>query len=220
MSGLEKAKQHAPIGFTIAGTTTETDDPPKSHVHLTRPSWSLIGGTTKKDDTSGKTTVPAERSSMRKARERMANTVSQDDDEELKDGVKDEGDSFDDSYGLDSDFVDGEGGNSDAEFKDGGDSSDMQELLDEEDDDDDYKLVDDTMTDNTSKKRRAQGGSAYKFLCNDDGDEMHYQKRLSEWAKKRRHLRWRVQHVRSIDGGFKFSSLQIVVNDPCLLLLP
>ncbi|KAF9347150.1 hypothetical protein BGX34_003347, partial [Mortierella sp. NVP85] len=187
MSGLEKSRQIGSTGFTVAGIPG-SDDSPKSHVHLRRPSWSLIGSTMKKDthDTPRKGAVPSERSSMRKAREKMASTIAQD-DEEMEDALKEE----DDSYGVDSDFVEREGG-SDVEFKDEGDSSEALEGLDEEDDDD-YKLVDDTEVDKKSK-RSVNGGAAYKFLCDDDGDEMHYQKRLFEWARKRRHLRWRVQH--------------------------
>lgn len=204
MSGLEKSKQVGSTGFTVAGTTTSSDDSPKSHVHLRRPSWSLIGSTTKKDiqqDTPQKGAVPSERSSMRKAREKMASTVAQD-DEEMEDAVKEE----DDSHEPDSDFVDGEGG-SDAEFKDEGDSSEAPEGLEEEDDDD-YKLIDDT-EDDKKPKRKVNGGAAYKFLCEDDGDEMHYQKRLFEWARKRRHLRWRVQHVRGIVSGCKYFYLEL-----------
>ncbi|KAG0243409.1 SNF2 family N-terminal domain-containing protein [Mortierella sp. GBAus27b] len=196
MSGLEKAKQHGPTGFTIAGVIPSESET-KSHVHLRRPSWSLINSTKKESlqDTLS-SSAPTERSSMRKAREKMAKTMEHDDDEEMKE-EEDENDSF----GQDSDFVDGEVGHSDAEFKDDPDSSDVQELL--EDEDDDYKVLDETAVDNKSRKR-PQGGTVYKMLCNDDGDEMHYQNRLSEWARKRRHLRWRVQHPNaSTDEGWE-----------------
>ncbi|KAF9997720.1 DNA repair protein rhp26, partial [Modicella reniformis] len=203
ISGLEKSKQHGSTGFTIVGGTTSDDGSPKSHIHLKRPSWSLIGNTKKKDirqDTSHKGAVPKERSSMRKARERIASTIDHDDDEEMEyaDEDEDNDDIDDDSYSMDPDFVEGEGGNIDTESKDDGDYVDVQEVVNDDenddDDDDDYKLVDDDTAGDKKSKKRVQGGAAYKFLCEDDGDEMHYQKRLVEWAKKRRQLRWRVNH--------------------------
>ncbi|KAF9582018.1 hypothetical protein BGW38_000769 [Lunasporangiospora selenospora] len=70
-------------------------------------------------------------------------------------------------------------------------------------DDDDYQIdadYDDLELERKPKRERSEkgdGGAAYKFLCEDDGDELHYQTRLSEWARKRRHLRWRVHHPTS-----------------------
>ncbi|RUP51458.1 hypothetical protein BC936DRAFT_148105 [Jimgerdemannia flammicorona] len=37
-----------------------------------------------------------------------------------------------------------------------------------------------------------EGSDQYRFLCEDDGDEVHYQKRLDQWARKRRLFRYRL----------------------------
>ncbi|CAO3568276.1 unnamed protein product [Mortierella alpina] len=186
VSGLEKSKHGSTaIGSTMA-VPAVVDEPPKSHVNLTRPSWSLIDKQVKKEHQGGgsslRTTAPAERSSMRKARSKIASEVDKSDE-----GSQMEDDTATD--GLDSDFTEKDGIDSGLDSKDDKDYSDLQELSD----DDDFKAEEDLL-DTEKSKKRSKGGAAYKFLCEDDGDEMHYQKRLSEWARKRRHLRWRVNH--------------------------
>ncbi|KAF9964164.1 hypothetical protein BGZ70_006831 [Mortierella alpina] len=186
VSGLEKSKHGSTaIGSTMA-VPAVVDEPPKSHVNLTRPSWSLIDKKVKKKHQGGEsllhTVAPAERSSMRKARSKIASEVDKSDD-----GSQMEDDTATD--GLDSDFAEKDGTDSGMDSKDDKDYSDLQELSD----DDDFKAEEDLL-DTEKSKKRSKGGAAYKFLCEDDGDEMHYQKRLSEWAQKRRHLRWRVNH--------------------------
>ncbi|KAG0366182.1 hypothetical protein BGZ54_005705 [Gamsiella multidivaricata] len=190
VSGLEKSKQDAPSGFTMAGPST-TDQSPKSHVHLPRPSWSLIGKESKaknQKETSRSSNAPAERSSMRKARNKIASRIDRDDDDDFNDSVNGD-DDYNDSDALDPDFVNPEGADSEVDSKDDRAYSDIPETSE----DDDFKSVD-QLLDEKSLKKRTKGGTAYKFLCEDDGDEMHYQKRLSDWAQKRRHLRWRVNH--------------------------
>ncbi|KAF9114472.1 hypothetical protein BGX27_010702 [Mortierella sp. AM989] len=181
ISGLEKSMQSAATGFTIASTST-TIESPESHVHLKRPSWSLIGKKIKANDHSDEpriVTPPAERSSMRKARDKIASNIDHDDQES----------SDYDEDGSNSDFVDQEANDTDAESKDDGDYTDLQEILE----DDDFKIDSDTQSDSAPKKK-VKGGAAYKSLCEDDGDEMHYQKRLVNWAQKRRYLRWKLSH--------------------------
>ncbi|KAI1311575.1 hypothetical protein EDD11_003427 [Mortierella claussenii] len=191
VSGLEKSKQDGPAtssGFKIAGTSTLVDNAPKSHVHLTRPSWSLIGKKVKAEpevNTSLIKAVPAERSSMRKARSKIASATDRHDDDYKDDDEEEDKSEDDEEDMLDPDFT----GDSETDNKDDADYSDIQEILE----DDDFKPGNDAFVDTKSKKR-AKGGAAYKFLCDDDGDEMHYQKRLFEWAQKRRHLRWRVNN--------------------------
>ncbi|KAG9326228.1 hypothetical protein KVV02_001112 [Mortierella alpina] len=186
VSGLEKSKHgSSAIGSTMA-VPAAVDAPPKSHVNLTRPSWSLIDKKVKKELPSQSllhSTAPAERSSMRKARSKIASEVDKSDD-----GSQMEDDTATDS--LDSDFAEKDGTDSGLDSKDDKDYSDLQELSD----DDDFKAEEDLL-DTEKSKKRSKGGAAYRFLCEDDGDEMHYQKRLSEWAQKRRHLRWRVNHT-------------------------
>ncbi|KAG0204914.1 hypothetical protein BGX28_003293 [Mortierella sp. GBA30] len=185
ISGLEKSKHDgSTLGFTTAQVSV-VEDAPKSHVNLRRPSWSLIGKTLKAPDhrhgAPRVPTAPAERSSMREARTRIASGVEND-----KDDIEEGDNGMDD---FDSDFVGKDGTDSGVDSKDDRDYSDLQEISE----DDDFKPEQDLLDDKKSK-RRSRGGAAYKFLCEDDGDEMHYQKRLSEWAYKRRHLRWRVNH--------------------------
>lgn len=161
-----------------------------SHVNLRRPSWSLIGKSVKTEefDAASRSSIslaPLERTSMKKAKGRVSSEAEHDGEEESSTGADD----------MDSDFVDPEGAaDSEMDLKDDLDDQDYTDLQVLSDDDDDFKPEGDLVVDETSKKR-SKGGAAYKFLCEDDGDEMHYQKRLKGWAQKRRHLRWRVQHV-------------------------
>lgn len=183
MSGFERPKHES--SFTSSSTTN--NDSPDSHVHLRRPSWSLVGKTLQEriqQEAINKASAPAERSSMRKARSRIASTANKDSEDE--DNYKEEEEVSD---GNDSDFVDKDGPDSEVEAKDDKYFTDSREISE----DDDFKPEDELLEVKTRK--RANGGEAYKFLCEDDGDEMHYQRRLTEWAQKRRHLRWRVQHV-------------------------
>ncbi|KAG0284696.1 hypothetical protein BGZ96_010963 [Linnemannia gamsii] len=185
MSGFERPKHEG--SFATSSSTTDNDSS-ESHVHLRRPSWSLVGKTLQErihQEAINKASAPAERSSMRKARSRIASTAkkeSEDDDE-----YKEEEDLPDSN---DSDFVDQDGPDGGIEAKDDKDYADSREISE----DDDFKPEDELLDDKTPLRKRAKGGAAYKFLCEDDGDEMHYQKRLADWAQKRRHLRWRVQH--------------------------
>ncbi|KAF9102721.1 hypothetical protein BGX29_004241 [Mortierella sp. GBA35] len=184
MSGFERPKQDS--SFSISSSTTN-NDASQSHVHLRRPSWSLVGKSLEEriqQNTANKAGAPAERSSMRKARSRIASTAKKDSEDEDEDDYAEDG-----SNGADSDFVDQEGLSSGVE-KDDKDYMDSREISE----DDDFKPEDELLEEKPRTKKRTNGGAAYKFLCDDDGDEMHYQKRLSEWAQKRRHLRWRVQH--------------------------
>ncbi|KAF9950357.1 hypothetical protein BGZ72_007978 [Mortierella alpina] len=185
VSGLEKSKHgSAAIGST-AIIPAAVDESPKSHINLRRPSWSLIDKKVKKEHQSQSllhSTAPAERSSMKKARSKIASEVDQSDD-----GSQMEDDTATD--GLDSDFAEKDGTDSGVDSKDDKDYSDLQELSE----DDDFKAEEDLL-DTEKSRKRSKGGAAYKFLCEDDGDEMHYQKRLSDWAQKRRHLRWRVNN--------------------------
>ena len=177
-----------------------------SHVNLKRPSWSLIGKSVKTEEPSAPsrpsttTLAPLERTSMKKAKSRI--TSGADHDGEDESGV--------DTDGMDSDFVDLEA-TADSEM-DSKDEQDDQDYTDLQvlSDDDDFKPDDDFTVEKTSKKR-SKGGAAYKFLCEDDGDEMHYQKRLKDWAQKRRHLRWRIHHVSTREGKEKKRSLDRVV---------
>ncbi|KAK5808776.1 DNA repair and recombination protein RAD26 [Linnemannia elongata] len=183
MSGFERPKHEG--SFTSSSTTN--NDSPDSHVHLKRPSWSLVGKTLQEriqQEAINKASAPAERSSMRKARSRIASTANKDSEDE--DDYKEE----EMSDGNDSDFVDKDGPDSGVEAMDDKDFTDSREISE----DDDFKPEDELLEEKTTSRKRAKGGAAYKFLCEDDGDEMHYQKRLVEWAQKRRHLRWRVQH--------------------------
>ncbi|KAG0309336.1 hypothetical protein BGZ98_003451 [Dissophora globulifera] len=196
MSGLEKSMRGgaAPSEFKIAGTSTSADKSPQSHVHLRRPSWSLIGKASQKEsrqDAGHISAAPAERSSMRKARSRITSEIDHD-DSDFKDGTEHDDDDGDD---LDSDFVDPTDGDSAVDSKDDDDYTDTKIILsdDNDDGDEDFELDEDLVGTKKSNKR-ARGGAKYKFLCDDDGDEMHYQKRLSDWARKRRHLRWRIHH--------------------------
>ncbi|KAF9380668.1 hypothetical protein BGX21_002290 [Mortierella sp. AD011] len=185
ISGLEKSKQNASEGFTST-STSNVSEPPKSHIHLQRPSWSLVGKSIKAEDQQGASQInvaPAERSSMKKARSKIASNIDHSD--------QDSSSNDDDMKGSDSDFVDQEAIDSDADFKDDGDYTDLQEIMEE--DDDDFKVDGKSLADSKSKKN-IKGGAAYKSLCEDDGDEMHYQKRLVDWAQKRRHLRWRINN--------------------------
>ncbi|KAF9575545.1 hypothetical protein EC968_002481 [Mortierella alpina] len=185
VSGLEKSKHGSTAFGSTVAIPAPVDEPPKSHVNLTRPSWSLIDKKVKKEQQSQSllhSTAPAERSSMRKARSKIASEIDKSDD-----GLQIEDDTMTDD--LDSDFAEKDGTDSGMDSKDDKDYLDLQELSD----DDDFKAEEDLL-DTVKSKKRSKGGAAYKFLCEDDGDEMHYQKRLSEWAKKRRHLRWRVNH--------------------------
>ncbi|KAF9916507.1 hypothetical protein BX616_003581 [Lobosporangium transversale] len=186
ISGLEKSKQGEPStsssGFKIAGTSMPVEEGPKSHVHLARPSWSLIGRSLKRED-ENKTyvqnnVVPAERSSMRKARSRIVSAIGRSESEFHDDDNDKNYESSEDT--LDPDFV----GASDDDY------SDIQEIVD----DDDFKLDDGDNDIPLSSKKRAKGGAAYRSLCDDDGNEMNYQKRLYDWAQKRRHLRWRINN--------------------------
>ncbi|KAK3847883.1 MAG: hypothetical protein J3R72DRAFT_470620 [Linnemannia gamsii] len=184
MSGFVRPKNEN--SFTTSSPATN-DDTAESHVHLRRPSWSLVGKTLQEriqqqQEANKASAAPAERSSMRKARKRI--TYEADKDGEEEDEYKDSED------GNDSDFVDKVGPDSDVEAKDDKDFTDSRDISE----DDDFKPEAELLEEKTTSKKRAKGGAAYKFLCEDDGDEMHYQKRLSEWAQKRRHLRWRVQH--------------------------
>ncbi|KAI8604269.1 DNA repair and recombination protein RAD26 [Dissophora ornata] len=193
MSGLEKSNSHESSGFKIAGISTPTEESPQSHVHLKRPSWSLIGKSMKREDQQDTYQIPAapaERSSMKKARSKISTGIDRDGDDFEDESDYDGGDG-DDGDAFDPDFVDLEDGDSGVDSKDDDDYSDTNKILDE--DEDDFKLGDDT-TINKKSKKRTKGGAAYNFLCDDDGDEMHYQKRLVDWARKRRHLRWRVDH--------------------------
>ncbi|KAF9918624.1 hypothetical protein FBU30_000124 [Linnemannia zychae] len=189
MSGFERPKQE---DLFETSTTSIDDDSSKSHVHLRRPSWSLVGKTLQEriqQQTANKAVVPAERSSMKKARSRIASTANKDSEDEDED--EDEYKlTEDEANDVDSDFVDREAQDSGAETKDDMDYADSGEISE----DDDFKPEDELLELKTKSKKRAKGGIAYKLLCEDDGDEMHYQKRLSEWAQKRRHLRWRVQN--------------------------
>jgi DNA excision repair protein ERCC-6 len=187
MSGFERPKHEA--SFTTSSSTTTNNDSSESHVHLRRPSWSLVGKTLQEriqQETINKSSAPAERSSMRKARSRIASTAKMDSED---DGEYKEEESMSDIN--DSDFVDQDGLDSGIEAKDNKDYVDSREISE----DDDFKPEDELLDEKTPSRKRAKGGAAYKFLCEDDGDEMHYQKRLADWAQKRRHLRWRVQHV-------------------------
>ncbi|KAF9346573.1 hypothetical protein BGX26_001895 [Mortierella sp. AD094] len=184
ISGLEKSKQNASEGFTFA-STSNTNEPPKSHIHLKRPSWSLIDKNIKAEDQQGASRIniaPAERSSMKKARSKITSNIDHSDQDSSSDD--------DNMKGSDSDFVDQEAIDSDADFKDDGDYTDLQEIME---DDDDFKIDGKSLSDSKSKKK-IKGGAAYKSLCEDDGDEIHYQQRLVDWAQKRRHLRWRINN--------------------------
>ncbi|KAF9208273.1 hypothetical protein BGZ49_009325 [Haplosporangium sp. Z 27] len=182
VSGLEKSKQNTSSGFTLT-SAPNYDISPISHVHLKRPSWSLIGGKIKAEDqqdTSLNIMAPAERSSMKKARNKIASNVDLDNQESSSSG--------DDVNKSDSDFVDQEVDGSDGDFKDDEDYTDLQDILDDED----FKPDSEPLS--GSKPKKIKGGAAYKSLCDDDGDEMHYQQRLTNWAQKRRHLRWRINN--------------------------
>lgn len=182
MSGLEKSKQQDEHGFTMGATSARSgvEITPTSHVNLRRPSWSLVGKSTKPvSEDYTQWGVTPERSSKKKAN---AQLKSMDLDGE-NEGDKSE--SLDDQ-----DFVDSDNVGSGLEAKDD------QDYDLEISEDDDFKPDDELLEDDTKKRKKStKGGAAYKFLCEDDGDEMHYQKRLAEWAQKRRHLRWRVNHV-------------------------
>lgn len=204
MSGFERPKHEG--SFTSSSTTN--NDSPDSHVHLKRPSWSLVGKTLQEriqQEAINKASAPAERSSMRKARSRIASTANKDSEDE--DDYKEE----EMSDGNDSDFVDKDGPDSGVEAMDDKDFTDSREISE----DDDFKPEDELLEEKTTSRKRAKGGAAYKFLCEDDGDEMHYQKRLVEWAQKRRHLRWRVQHVSCshIDDRTRYS------DQPCKTII-
>ncbi|KAF9190782.1 hypothetical protein BGZ50_009833 [Haplosporangium sp. Z 11] len=182
MSGLEKSK-HSDAAALATAPSFSGNDSPKSHVILRRPSWSLIGKKPKTADdidTPRIVLAPAARSSMKKAQSRIASQIDENEDND------------DDADSFDSDFVEKDSADSGVDTKDDKDDMDYSDLQ-EISEDDDFKLDDGLLEDKKSKKR-VKGGAAYKFLCEDDGDEMHYQKRLSEWAQKRRHLRWRVNH--------------------------
>ncbi|KAF8927734.1 hypothetical protein BGZ47_001967 [Haplosporangium gracile] len=184
MSAFERPKHESAV--TTSSLTTSKDSP-ESHVHLRRPSWSLVGKTLQEriqQEAVNKDSAPAERSSMRKARGRIASTANKNSEDE--DDYKEE-EATDDN---DSDFVDQDGPGSGVKAEDDKDYTDSREISE----DDDFKLEDELLEEKTISRKRAKGGAAYEFLCEDDGDEMHYQKRLAEWAQKRRHLRWRVQH--------------------------
>ncbi|KAG0046108.1 hypothetical protein BGZ83_008703 [Gryganskiella cystojenkinii] len=207
MSGFERTR-HDPVSASNTTTTlatnnsfTQQDSAPMSHVNLKRPSWSLIGKKlpVKAEEpvqpTSRSTALsfaPSERSSMKKAKSRITSGADQDDDD---DGFEDDESSVG-TDDMDSDFVDTESATAvDSEIDSKDDKVDDEDYTDLQvlSEDDDFKPDDDLVIEKTSKKR-SKGGAAYKFLCEDDGDEMHYQKRLSDWAQKRRHLRWRVNH--------------------------
>ncbi|KAG0331739.1 hypothetical protein BG000_010635 [Podila horticola] len=198
MSGLEKSKQQDEHGFTMGATSARpgVETTPTSHVNLRRPSWSLVGKSTKQvaEDYTQWGVTP-ERSSKKKAN---AQLKSMDLDEDNEGGDKSE--SLDDQDFDDSDNVGS-----------GLDAKDDQDYDQEISEDDDFKPDVELLEDDTKKrKKNAKGGEAYKFLCEDDGDEMHYQKRLAEWAQKRRHLRWRVNHP---DASME-TDLQEGWNDP------
>ncbi|KAF9970227.1 hypothetical protein BGZ73_007096 [Actinomortierella ambigua] len=199
VSGLEKIRHEATSGADVAGPPGQSfhDTPssvakaqdqtagsgtaagPTSHVHLPRPSWSLIDRPTEAPATKA-TKATAHTGSKRKAKAR-----SRKDDTEGSESEEPDNDD-------DADYVDSNEGSVAEDEEDDGDKtpddqdySDLQDLVG---DDSEYKV------EAKKGKRSSRGGAAYKFLCEDDGDEMHYQKRLSEWAKMRRHLRWRVNH--------------------------
>ncbi|KAF9429167.1 hypothetical protein BGZ76_001718 [Entomortierella beljakovae] len=181
ISGLEKSKQNTPSESLSAFT----GDASKSHIHLTRPSWSLVEKNVKKEDqpsTSKLVSVPAERSSMRKARTKIASGIDYDDQQSSD---------YDDTNGSDSDFVNSEANGDDLNMGDDEDYTDLKEILSGGDDDDDFKPE---IGSDSVSGRRPRGGAAYKSLCEDDGDEMHYQRRLADWAQKRRNLRWKIEH--------------------------
>lgn len=186
MSGFEHPKHESSFATS---TSTTNNDTFESHVHLRRPSWSLVGKTLQEriqQQAINKSLAPAERSSMRKARSLITSTVKNDNDDD--DEYKEEENIPDSS---DSDFVDQDGPDSGIEAKEDKDYTDSREISE----DDDFKPENELLDEKAPSRKRAKGGAAYKFLCEDDGDEMHYQKRLADWAQKRRHLRWRVQHV-------------------------
>ncbi|KAF9903171.1 hypothetical protein EC991_004117 [Linnemannia zychae] len=187
MSGFERPKHESSFTTSSSSSVTNTNnDAAESHVHLPRPSWSLVGKTLQEriqeQEINKAFAAPKERASMRKARSRIASTA--DKDSEDNDEYKDSED------GNDSDFMDQDGPDSGVEAKDDKDYLDSRDISE----DDDFKPEAELLEEKFTSRKRAKGGAAYKFLCEDDGDEMHYQKRLSEWAQKRRHLRWRVQH--------------------------
>lgn len=163
---------------------------PTSHVNLRRPSWSLVGKSTMPAEEYTQWGTP-ERSSKKKANAQLKSMNLDDDDDGNKSETLD-----------DQDFVDSDNVGS------GLDAKDDQDYDIEISEDDDFKPEGELLEDDTKKRKKgSKGGAAYKFLCEDDGDEMHYQKRLSEWAQKRRHLRWRVNHV----------SIKVLVNkNACL----
>ncbi|KAG0331334.1 hypothetical protein BG004_001723 [Podila humilis] len=202
MSGLEKSKNQDEHGFTVGATSTSAIGSegnavaPMSHVTLRRPSWSLVGKSTATTVTPKKTKEPEfdyaqwgatpERFSKKKAQAQLKSMDLQDDDDDM---AHDNESETKEEFVDDQDFVDSD----DVDAKDDKDYTDLQEISE----DDDFKPESDLLQDEDGPKKRkknSNGGAAYKFLCEDDGDEMHYQKRLSEWARKRRHLRWRVNH--------------------------
>ncbi|KFH66590.1 hypothetical protein MVEG_07115 [Podila verticillata NRRL 6337] len=195
MSGLEKSKHQDEHGFTIGATSARPveSSTPTSHVNLRPPSWSLVGKSTKPVEEYTQWGTP-ERSSKKKANAQLKSMDLDGDD----DGDKSE--TLDDQDFVDSDNVGS-----------GLDAKDDQDYDIEISEDDDFKPEGELLEDDTKKRKKgSKGGAAYKFLCEDDGDEMHYQKRLIEWAQKRRHLRWRVNHR---DASME-TDLQEGWNDP------
>ncbi|KAF9380550.1 hypothetical protein CPB97_008271 [Podila verticillata] len=195
MSGLEKSKHQDEHGFTMGATSARPieSSTPTSHVNLRRPSWSLVGKSTMPAEEYTQWGTP-ERSSKKKANAQLKSMDLDDDDDGNKSETLD-----------DQDFVDSDNVGS------GLDAKDDQDYDIEISEDDDFKPEGELLEDDTKKRKKgSKGGAAYKFLCEDDGDEMHYQKRLSEWAQKRRHLRWRVNHP---DASME-TDLQEGWNDP------
>ncbi|KAG0269888.1 hypothetical protein DFQ27_001732 [Actinomortierella ambigua] len=171
------------VAKDVVGKATTTG--PTSHVHLPRPSWSLIDRPT--EAMASKTVkTAAQVISKRKTKKRPRK---------------------DEAEGSESEELDNDDNDGDEDYVDSNEGSALEEDEEEEDektpDDQDYSDLQDLAGDDSEFKVEAKkgkrssrggGGAAYKFLCEDDGDEMHYQKRLSEWARMRRHLRWRVSH--------------------------
>ncbi|KAG0239729.1 hypothetical protein BGW41_007529 [Actinomortierella wolfii] len=195
VSGLEKVRHETVAedtktpGHTLhdtqsvtqeADTTSAAASGPTSHIHLPRPSWSLMDRSSKESSKSvRKSRTVSKRSTKKRPRDdEDEESESEEPDDEDDDRDSDYVESNEDSAAMSEDM-------GDDRAPDDNDYSDLQELMD---DDGEYVVS------SKKGKRTSRGGAAYKFLCEDDGDEMHYQKRLTEWAKMRRHLRWRVQH--------------------------